>query len=139
MLETSMDLQLLHRAASAYYRDDLRQAEIADKLGISRPGVSKLLAEARRIGMVRFEVLDVPTVDLSDLEARLRALLGIASVHIAPGDQEQREYRDIGDLLGQELRELELRRGVVLVVASGETSPPASTLARLAALPIGIV
>ena len=60
MLETSMDLHLLHRAASAYYLEEMRQAAIADELGVSRPSVSKLLAEARRIGMVRFEVLDVP-------------------------------------------------------------------------------
>lgn len=139
MLETSMDLQLLHRAASAYYRDDLRQAEIADQLGISRPGVSKLLAEARRIGMVRFEVLDVPTVDLSDLEARLRELLGIASVHIAPGDQQQREYRGIGDLLGHELRALDLRRGDVLLMSSGKTTHSVSTMAGLPELPGVIV
>ena len=56
MLETSMDMHLLHRAASAYYTDGQRQAQIAEQLGVSRPSVSKLLAEARRIGMVRFEV-----------------------------------------------------------------------------------
>ena len=139
MLETSMDLHLLHRAASAYYLDDLRQAEIAEKLGISRPSVSKLLAEARRIGMVRFEVLDVPTVDLSDLETRLRDVLGIASVRIAPGDQRQREYRGIGDLLGDELRRHELRRGDVLLVSSGKTTHAVSSMAGLPELPGVIV
>ena len=121
MLETSMDLHLLHRAASAYYRDGLRQAEVADKIGVSRPSVSKLLAEARRIGMVRFDVLDVPTVDLTELAARLRELLGIESVRIAPGDQVQRDYRGIGDLLAEELRELEIRSGEVVLVSSGKT------------------
>src|SRR5699024_5513923 len=101
VLETSMDMHLLHRAAAAYYLDGLRQGEVADRVGVSRPTVSKLLAEARRIGMVRFEVLDVPSVDLDELASRLRDLLGVESVRIAPGDQVQRGYRGIGDLLAQ--------------------------------------
>ena len=108
MHESPMDLHLLHRAASAYYLDGLRQAEIADKLGVSRPSVSKLLAEARRIGMVRFEVLDVPSVDLAALAQEVQEQLGIETVRIAPGDQLQREYRGLGDLLGDELSELAL-------------------------------
>src|SRR5690625_7712176 len=95
-----MDLQMLHRAASAYYRDDLRQAEIADRLGISRPSVSKLLAEARRIGMVRFEVLDVPTADVTDLERRLRELLGSDAVRVGPGGHSQGDRRGGGDRAG---------------------------------------
>lgn len=116
-----MDLHLLHRAATAYYLDGLRQAEVADRVGVSRPSISKLLAEARRIGMVRFDVLDVPTVDLDELASRLRELLGVASVRIAPGDQVQRGYRGIGDLLAQELEELEIRSGEAVLVASGAT------------------
>ncbi|ASK65671.1 transcriptional regulator [Brachybacterium avium] len=121
MLETSMDMHLLHRAATAYYLDGLRQAEVADRVGVSRPSVSKLLAEARRIGMVRFEVLDVPTVDLVELASLLREVLGIASVRIAPGDQVQRGFRGIGDLLAAELGELEVGAGEVVLISSGET------------------
>src|SRR5699024_5719077 len=116
-----MDLHLLHRAAAAYYLDGLRQAEVADRVGVSRPTVSKLLAEARRIGMVRFEVLDVPSVDLDELAVRLRDLLGVESVRIAPGDQVQRGYRGIGDLLVQELGALGIRSGEAVLVASGAT------------------
>lgn len=121
MLETSTDLHLLHRAATAYYRDGLRQAEVAAVLGVSRPSVSKLLAEARRIGMVRIDVLDVPTVDRTELALRLRDLLGIASVRIAPGDQVQRGFGGIADLLAEELRGLEIRAGEVVLVSSGRT------------------
>ena len=101
MLESSIDLQLLHHAASAYYTDGLRQAEVAERLGISRPTVSKLLAEARRIGMVRIEVLDLPSVDLADLAGQVRERLGVEKVLIAPGDQRERDYRGLGDLLGE--------------------------------------
>ena len=138
MLETAMDLQLLHRAASAYYVDGVRQAEVAARLGVSRPTVSKLLAEARRIGMVRFEVLEPPTADLPDLGARLQDVLGVRSVRIAPGNQVQRDYRGIGDLLGEELRSLDLQRGEVLLISSGKTTYAVSGMPGLPELP-GVV
>lgn len=138
MLETAMDLQLLHRAASAYYVDGVRQAEVAERLGVSRPTVSKLLAEARRIGMVRFEVLEPPTADLPDLAARLQDVLGVRSVRIAPGNQVQRDYRGIGDLLGEELRSMDLQRGEVLLISSGKTTYAVSGMPGLPELP-GVV
>ncbi|MGP5261175.1 sugar-binding transcriptional regulator [Brachybacterium paraconglomeratum] len=138
MLETAMDLQLLHRAASAYYVDGVRQAEVAERLGVSRPTVSKLLAEARRIGMVRFEVLEPPTADLPDLGARLQDVLDVRSVRIAPGNQVQRDYRGIGDLLGEELRSLDLQRGDVLLISSGKTTYAVSGMPGLPELP-GVV
>lgn len=138
MLETAMDLQLLHRAASAYYVDGARQAEVAARLGVSRPTVSKLLAEARRIGMVRFEVLEPPTADLPDLGARLQDVLGVRSVRIAAGNQVQRDYRGIGDLLGEELRSLDLQRGEVLLISSGKTTYAVSGMPGLPELP-GVV
>lgn len=139
MLESSIDLQLLHRAASAYYSDGLRQAEVAQRLGISRPTVSKLLAEARRIGMVRIEVLDVPSEDLTELAREVRELLGVEKVLIAPGDQRSRDYRGLGDLLGEELRRLALRRGEVLLISSGTTTHAVSRVPGLPELPGVIV
>ncbi|MGP9580039.1 MULTISPECIES: sugar-binding transcriptional regulator [unclassified Brachybacterium] len=139
MLESSMDLHLLHRAAAAYYLDGLRQAEVAERVGVSRPTVSKLLAEARRIGMVQFDVLDVPTVDLAELAGEVRKRLGIERVLIAPGDQVQRGYRGIGDLLGEELTRIGLRRGEVLLISSGATTHAVSRFAGLPELPGVIV
>src|SRR5699024_6780726 len=111
------------------------QAEIADKLGVSRPTVSKLLAEARRIGMVRFEVLDIDDVDRPDLELQLQDRLGIEAVRVAPGDQSLREHRGLGDLLGQELSALALRRDEVLLVSSGNTTHAVSGMSGLPRMP----
>ena len=129
VLESSIDLQLLHRAASAYYSDGLRQAEVAQRLGISRPTVSKLLAEARRIGMVRIEVLDVPSEDLTELAREVREMLGVEKVLIAPGDQRTRDYRGLGALLGEE----------VLLISSGTTTHAVSRVPGLPELPGVIV
>lgn len=121
MLETDMDLPLLHRAATAYYLDDLRQAEVAERLGVSRPTVSKLLTEARRIGMVRFEVLDPSAVDVRSLAGQVRDLLGVREVRVAPGDQHERDFKGLGELLGEELRALDLGPGEALLLSSGKT------------------
>ena len=51
-------LQRLSRVARAYYLEDRKQSEIAGELKVSRPMVSKLLREARELGIVRISVLD---------------------------------------------------------------------------------
>lgn len=45
--------QLLHDMAKLYYMDDMTQAKIAARFGLSRPTVSRLLAEAREKGIVK--------------------------------------------------------------------------------------
>ena len=44
------------RAAWLYYKDALTQAEIADRLFVSRATVGRLLEQAREEGIVRFEI-----------------------------------------------------------------------------------
>jgi deoxyribonucleoside regulator len=58
------DLRLALRAATLYYLDGLTQAEIAVRLGVSRPTAGRLVARAKANGLVRIEVV-VPA-DLSD-------------------------------------------------------------------------
>lgn len=47
---------LLAKVASLYYEQDLTQAEIAKRLNISRPQVSRLLAEGRQEGVVKITI-----------------------------------------------------------------------------------
>src|SRR5690606_15274082 len=48
--------ELLAKIASLYYEVGLTQSEIAKRFGISRSGVSRLLAEARETGVVNISV-----------------------------------------------------------------------------------
>jgi len=71
---TPEDLRLALRAATLYYLDGLTQAEIAAKLGVSRPTAGRLVARARAKGLVRIEVVVPPTMK-DDLHAEEERLL----------------------------------------------------------------
>jgi DNA-binding transcriptional regulator LsrR (DeoR family) len=53
-----------------YYEDNLRQQEVAEELGVSRPTVSRLLAQARKEGIVQITVID-PFATFEEVETRL--------------------------------------------------------------------
>lgn len=63
-------LALLAKVASLYYEKNLTQAEIAQRLNISRPQVSRLLAEGRQEGVVEI-IIHHPAPKSSSLEQEL--------------------------------------------------------------------
>ncbi len=64
-------LNLLAQVASMYYEDNLTQHEISVQLGYSRSAISRLLTEARRVGVVEIRVYQ-PLGRNTDLEQALR-------------------------------------------------------------------
>ncbi|MBQ9156165.1 MAG: helix-turn-helix domain-containing protein [Eubacterium sp.] len=58
-------------AAEMYYIYDMPQKEIAERLGVSRPWVSKLLKRAKEMGIVRIEI-NSPLVGVPEMEKRIR-------------------------------------------------------------------
>jgi DNA-binding transcriptional regulator LsrR (DeoR family) len=114
------DRQFLYHIAALYYRDSLTQQEIAAKMHISRPMVSRALAKAQAGGIVRIEL--VPPAGLSDLEVKLAASLGLHRVIVAP--QTNHNYQDrenrIRDIAGAAARFItELIQEGPLVVGVG--------------------
>jgi deoxyribonucleoside regulator len=74
------DLRLALRAATLYYLDGLTQAEIASRLGVSRPTAGRLVARAKAKGLVRIEVVVPPNLryDLhADQERELEQRFGL--------------------------------------------------------------
>lgn len=55
MLSSQERLELV-TAAKLYYEENLTQAEVAARLGVSRPTVSKMLTKAREVGIVHIEI-----------------------------------------------------------------------------------
>lgn len=114
-------LMLAYEAAAAYYTDGRTQAEIAHRLGVSRPTVSRLLEEARTAGLVTITVHPPSAVHLAELGAALAQSLGLRSVRIAPGAHDGSLGRSLVRPTSEALKDLGLNPGDVLVVASGRT------------------
>lgn len=129
--------QLLHAAATLYYLQDATQAEIADRLGTSRPTVSRLLTEARRLGVVKIEVLPIVDSDEDELATAAATALGVREVHLCRLLSGMSLGACLAPGLGAALSHIGLRPGDVLLVASGRTVYEAA-LADLPPLP-GVV
>jgi DNA-binding transcriptional regulator LsrR (DeoR family) len=111
---------LMHTAARLYYLEDATQAEIAERLGVSRPTVSRLLSEARRDGIVRIEIVAPVDADLVALGGRVEAALGLRRVRIAPGAAGPLG-QSLAPALSDALLDARLEPGDALLVSSGRT------------------
>jgi len=83
---TPEDLRLALRAATLYYLDGLTQAEIASRLGVSRPTAGRLVARAKARGLVRIDVVVPPDMrdDLhADEERELEQRYGLTEAVVA--------------------------------------------------------
>jgi len=105
-------------AAVMYYQAHRSQAQIARHLGVSRPTVSRLLARARQLGIVRIEIVP-PTAD-PGLGKDLQERLGLRSVHIAAGLADPDDPAPVlAGRLNDALAGIGLHPGDVLVVGWG--------------------
>jgi DNA-binding transcriptional regulator LsrR (DeoR family) len=120
---------LLYAAAKLYYTEDATQADVAAQLGTSRATVSRLLAEAKRRGIVRIEVVPPAEVASGDLADRLTRALSMTTVflsHPLPNPGPGRTTVDVmgatlAPAVGRALSAAGLLPGDVLLVSSGRT------------------
>ena len=75
--------RLLSTVLTLYYGQELTQAEVARRLGLSTTKVNRLLQQARKQGMVEI-VIRTPFQHLFDLESRLKAVFGLRDVVVTP-------------------------------------------------------
>ena len=96
--------------ARRYYLEDQRQSDIAKELGVSRPMVSRMLAEARELGVVEITVHDAGTRTATLLE-RLRLSTSIrGGVLVEDGADEDATNQLLSQGAVELLRQLETRR-----------------------------
>lgn len=74
--------KLMVKVCNLYYIDDLKQEEIAKKLGISRPTISRLLKDAKEAGIVKIQIISPFANDYIDLEKSLEMKYGLKNVII---------------------------------------------------------
>jgi deoxyribonucleoside regulator len=119
------DVRLMVRIAQLYYRMHLSQAEIGERLGLSRFQVGRLLDRAVEESIVRIEVVH-PAARLVDLEDRLveRFTLHAAVVADVPAAGAGGEADELArDLVGEAVAELlpKLRPSGAIAVSWGRT------------------
>ena len=92
------DLYLLSKVSSLYYQRGQTQQEIADRLHLSRPKISRLLQEAQDLGIVQITVTPPQGLHVR-LEERLEEHYGLTEaqvVHVEPGQPRELVMRDLG-------------------------------------------
>ena len=73
--------------AQQYYLEDRKQSDIATELGISRPLVSRMLREARELGVVRITV-SRPETHSESAQDRLRQTSSIRDCVLVPDGED---------------------------------------------------
>lgn len=112
---------LLRELATLYYKEDITQAEIAERFGMSRPGVSRLLAEARRRGIVRIEIDPLPIEPDDELTDNLRQGLGLNRVYLIEESPPEVLGSTLSSTLETALRAAGLKPGSIVVLSTGRT------------------
>lgn len=103
-----------------YYVGGITQQEIADKFGMTRLRVNKIIGQARADGSVRIDVR-LPLAHCVELEEQLKTRFGLVDARVVPAVADADELqRLIGEAAGETLDPL-LEDGQILGVGWGRT------------------
>jgi len=88
------------KAATLYYLEGKSQAEVAEEIGVSRSNVSRVLADARKNGIVDIRIND-PFGRARDLESQLVARYSLRECRVAPSTAADSQLSRVGALGAQ--------------------------------------
>lgn len=114
-------VSILVETARLYYEYGLSQDQIAKKLGISRPGVSRLLKQGRDRGIIKIEIID-PYERGTKIEFELKNKFGLKQAVVVPHNG--RDTHKIKDRLGLAaitLLDSLLKTGSIIGISWGTT------------------
>jgi DNA-binding transcriptional regulator LsrR (DeoR family) len=113
------DPELLAKAARLYFVEDRSQDDVAAVLGTTRSNVSRMLKQARDLGIVQIRIVD-PAKREQRLESVLRSRFGLVDVRVLEVTPETDVLPGVGRLAVRWLDET-LRDGQVLALSWGQT------------------
>ena len=82
-----IDVRLISKISTMYYNEDYNQQQIADRLYLSRPKVSRMLKQAREQGIVQITIT-TPNSNFVELEHSLENTFGLKEVILVESDSE---------------------------------------------------
>ncbi len=114
------EAQIQARAAWYYYIGGLTQQEIADKLGITRLRVNRIVGQARADGLVHVDIM-IPLANCVAYEERLKEHYGLKEVSVVPAvDDYDMLLQIIGEAASVMLQP-KLRDGIKLGLSWGRS------------------
>lgn len=119
-MDTSAKLYQLVRVAELYYEQQLSQIEIADRLGVSRSTVSRLLAEAHELGVVEITI-HRPVEKITRLSEQIRKTYDLREVVVVRGGETNEEVLHNVGIATSELLLTVLKNDMVLGISWGVT------------------
>ncbi|HEV7605564.1 MAG TPA: sugar-binding domain-containing protein [Candidatus Limnocylindrales bacterium] len=132
------DFQQLVQASRLYYELGETQNAIAERLGVTRPQVSRLLKRARAEGIVEIRIVDRTAADSPAAEI-LRRRYKLDAVHLAPtiAGPEDLARRMVGRLAGEVLRGA-LRAGAVVGIGDGASVAATAAAIEETSIPVAV-
>jgi DNA-binding transcriptional regulator LsrR (DeoR family) len=113
------DPALLAKAARLYFLEDRSQDDVAAVLGTTRSNVSRILKQARDLGIVEIRIVDPAGRD-QELELALRTRFGLTDARVLEATPETDVLAGVGRLAVRWLDDT-LRDGQVVALSWGQT------------------
>lgn len=121
MIKVIDDDRLIAKVCDMYYLQDMSQKDIAAQLGLSRPTISRLIANGRDRDIVKITIDYFGGADFIELERALETRFGLREVIICASKKDADDQKDaVGEAAAQYLRRI-VRDGSVVGVSMGTT------------------
>jgi deoxyribonucleoside regulator len=111
---------LILKVLQLYYEHDLTQAEVAQRMGFSRPKISKLIAEGRARGLAKIEIAE-PMGNFASLEIALEDRYGLSEALVVSSAEEPRATELAAGIAGGAILARVCTRATVLGISWGRS------------------
>ena len=113
-------IRQIYTVLMLHFVDGMKQNEIAEAMNLSASKVNRLIAQGRKLGMVKIEIAS-PFQGLVDIEKRLIEAAGLASAVVAPtvAGSPDTTLQQVGRAAANQLLEA-LRDGDVIAITGGK-------------------
>lgn len=133
------DLELLTRIASLYYLDNLTQAQIAERVGLSRIKVVRLLKRARATGVVEIRIQTPPAMRTS-LETALINRFGLQQALLVADQPNEENQRGLAAQMAASQLDRQLQEGATVAIGMGRNvGAVPEALSKVASRPCAFV